>query len=60
LAPFRCPNCSTPFIDFRNNLFRKAWEYYLCCHKGHEMKYFTTDMIRKEKKGEGGNKKVGG
>jgi len=60
LAPFRCPHCSTPFIDFRNNLFRKAWEYYLCCHKGHEMKYFTTDMIRKEKKGEGGNKKVGG
>ena len=58
LAPFRCPYCSTPFIDFRNNLFRKAWEYYVCCHKGHQLKQFSAEMIRKEKKGESSEKET--
>jgi hypothetical protein len=49
LAPFRCPHCSHPLIDFRNNLFRKAWEYYVCCHRGHVMKSFSSDMLEKEK-----------
>jgi pyruvate-formate lyase-activating enzyme len=48
LAPFRCPHCHNPFIDFRNNLFRKAWEYYLCCHRGHELVQFSSDMIKKK------------
>ena len=48
LAPFRCPHCSAPLIDFRNNLFRKAWEYYACCHKGHTVKHFSMEMPKKE------------
>lgn len=63
LAPFRCPYCGNPFIDFRNNLFRKAWEYYACCHKGCEMKSFSSEMLKakeKEEKEEKDNKTAAG
>lgn len=49
LAPFRCPHCSHPLIDFRNNLFRKAWEYYVCCHKGHELRNFSQALLDESK-----------
>jgi hypothetical protein len=57
LAPFRCPHCSHPLIDFRNNLFRKAWEYYVCCHKGQVMREFSSppdDETTGEEKGDKG------
>jgi hypothetical protein len=54
LAPFRCPHCSHPLIDFRNNLFRKAWEYYVCCHKGQVTREFSSDMLEDEPEEEPG------
>jgi len=61
LAPFRCPHCSHPLIDFRNNLFRKAWEYYVCCLKGYELQKLSSEMLappKGKRSGKDGKKKM--